>query len=728
MFKLIKYLKPFIVSVCIIVLLLLVQAMADLSLPDYTSNIVNVGIQQGGIEKAVPIAIRKSEFDKLIILMNQGEKVAVKENYILLDKNNLSSTDYAGYVKEYPKLVDEPIYKLNTNIRESIDKLNPIMGRAILILAGMKKNGQTADPFKMISRMSASQIEDIKKKINEKLSGMSASMITQSAVSYIHSEYKILGINTDKLQSNYILYIGGLMLLIALLSMAASVFVGYLASKVAAGLGKNLRKSLFGKVVSFSNAELDKFSTASLITRNTNDIQQVQMLMVMALRIVFYAPILGIGGIIKVFNNESSMSWIIAVAVISILILVVISFTVVIPAFTRIQNLVDRLNLVTREILTGIPVIRAFGTQKYEEEKFEKANIDITKTNLFVSRIMTLMMPLMILIMNGTTLLIIWVGAHEVDKGVLQVGNMMAFIQYAMQIIMAFLMISMVSIILPRASVAAERIDEVLKTELTVKDPQKASHLSTNSKGNIEFRNVSFRYPGAEENVFSEISFTAKFGETTAIIGSTGTGKTTLINLIPRFYDVTKGEILIDGIDIRKVKQHELRERIGYVPQKGVLFSGTIESNLSYGVKHASENELEKSAEIAQAIEFIKEKPEGFKTPISQGGINVSGGQKQRLSIARALTKKPKIFIFDDSFSALDFKTDAALRKALKGELGSCTVIIVAQRISTIMSADRIIVLEEGKIAGIGTHKELIEKCEVYQEIAYSQFSKEELA
>ena len=753
MLKLIGYLKPFIASVAAIVILLLIQAICDLSLPDYMSNIINVGIQQQGIENAVPKAIRKSEFDKLELFMSQENKTKVTESYTLLDKNSMSKSDYDNYVKNYPKLADEPIYKLNVNDKKEIDTLNLIMGKPILIVSGIEKNGlnganpngqgispgvqkgstslkipQGTDPFVLLSKLPAAQIEAMKKSVGDKFSKMPDSMITQAAVSYIHSEYGILGMNTDKIQTNYVFYSGGLMVLIALLSMAATVVVGYLGARVAAGLSKNLRRNVFRKVASFSNSEFDKFSTASLITRSTNDVQQIQMLMVMLLRIVFYAPILGIGGVIKVLNSDYSMGWIIAVAVVAILTLVIILFGVAIPKFKSIQKLVDRLNLVTREILTGILVIRAFNTQNYEEKKFDAANSDLTRTNLFVNRIMALMMPMMMLIMNGITLLIIWVGSHQVEQGAMQVGNMMAFIQYAMQIIMAFLMISMVSIMLPRATVSAERIGEVLDSDTLVKDPEEVQHFSTSKKGYVEFENVNFRYPGAEENVISGISFTAKPGQITAFIGSTGSGKTTLINLIPRFYDVTGGQILIDGMDIRKTSQHELREKIGYVPQKAVLFSGTIESNLKYGVEDISDDELAKAAKVAQAMEFISEKPEGFKTNISQGGTNVSGGQKQRLSIARALAKKPDVYIFDDSFSALDFKTDAALRKALKEETTESTVLIVAQRISTIMNSDQIIVLEEGKVAGIGTHKELMESCEVYQQIALSQFSKEELA
>ena len=509
--------------------------------------------------------------------------------------------------------------------------------------------------------------------------------------------------------------------------MLLTVLVGFIASRVAASLGKELRGRVFRKVVSFSHAELDRFSTASLITRSTNDIQQIQMLFVMLLRIVFYAPIIGIGGVIKVLNTNTSMAWIIAVAVMAVLTLVIVLFAVAMPRFKIMQKLVDKVNLVTREILTGLPVIRAFSTQKHEEERFDKANKDLTRTNLFVNRVMTTMMPMMMLIMNGITVLIMWNGAHGVDAGSMQVGDLMAFMQYTMQIVMAFLMISMFSIMLPRASVSAGRIEEVLQTEPVIRDPEQTVSFDDAKRGLVEFKNVSFRYPGAEENVLENISFTAKPGETTAFIGSTGSGKSTLINLIPRFYDITEGELLVDGADVRRVSQHDLRAKIGYVPQKGVLFSGTIASNLRYGNNDASQEELDKAAQIAQAADFIGEKPDGFDSEISQGGTNVSGGQKQRLSIARAIAIHPEIYIFDDSFSALDYKTDVALRKALKEETAGSTVLIVAQRISTILHAEQIIVLDEGKIVGKGTHKELLKTCEVYQQIAMSQLSKEEL-
>ncbi|MCR8860930.1 MULTISPECIES: ABC transporter ATP-binding protein [Bacillus] len=745
MLKIIKHLKPFVASIIAVICLLSIQAVCDLSLPDYMSNIVNVGIQQKGVENAVPGVIRKSELDKLKLFMNENEKKKVDDNYILLDKNNLSQSELKNDLKDYPQLDKEPLYKLHTEDKNTINELNDIFGKPMLITQGIEKGGSSAftapgdnkapaklppntDPFAVIAKLPQDQIDAMKEKADEKFKNMPGSMVTQSAVSFIENEYKKIGINTDKLQSNYILTSGGKMLLLSLVSMAATVIVSLLAAKVAAGLGRDLRKKVFRKVTSFSNAEFDKFSTASLITRSTNDIQQVQTLMVMLLRIVFYAPILGIGGIIKVLTTDLSMGWIIAVAVIAILSLVIGLFSIAIPKFKSIQKLVDKINLITRESLTGMLVIRAFNNQKHEEKKFEKGNQDLTRTNLFVSRLMSFMMPMMMLIMNAVTVLIIWVGSHQVDMGHMQVGDMMAFMQYTMQIIMAFLMISMVSIMVPRASVSAQRIAEVLDTDLSIHDAAEPKTFASDKKGYVEFKNVSFKYPGAEEDVLSNITFTAKPGETTAFIGSTGSGKSTLINLIPRFYDVTSGQILIDGTDIREVSQKELREKIGYVPQKGVLFSGTIESNLKYGKKEATEEELAKAAEIAQAMEFINAKSESFRTEISQGGTNVSGGQKQRLSIARALTKKSEIFIFDDSFSALDFKTDAALRRALNNEIAGSTILLVAQRISTIMNADKIIVLDEGKIVGTGTHEELMENCEVYKQIALSQLSREELS
>lgn len=745
MLNLLKHLKPFVGSMILAIALLFIQAICDLSLPDYMSNIVNVGIQQGGVENAVPKVIKLSEMEKLFIFMNDDEKNVVKDNYTLLDKDNLTTDEYNKYVKDYPELKNESIYKLNTNKEENIDKLNDIFGKPMLIVSMLESQGldgvpgidsmapqgmdlSKMDPFEMLNMMSQEQIDSMLSKVDEKLSDMPDSMITQAATSYVKEQYKEVGINTNKLQSNYVIIAGVKMVGIALISMVATVIVSFIAARVGAALGRNLRKGVFNKVVGFSNAEFDKFSTASLITRTTNDIQQIIMLVVIGLRIVFYAPILGIGGIIKVINTRASMGWIIGVAVISILLLVIVLFSFAIPKFKGVQKLVDRLNLVTRESLTGMLVIRAFSTQKYEEEKFEVANKNLTRTNLFVNRVMTLMMPLMMFIMNVITLLIVWVGAHRIDEGIMQVGTMMAFMQYTMQIIMAFLMISMVSVILPRAMVSAQRVSEVLNIDVAIKDSEKLQMFNEDEKGTIEFKNVSFRYPGADGDVISNVSFKALPGETTAFIGSTGSGKSTLVNLIPRFYDVTEGEILIDGVNIKSVPQYDLREKIGFIPQKGLLFSGTIESNLKYGGDYITDKDMIKASEIAQAMEFINSKEEGFNTEISQGGTNVSGGQKQRLAIARAIAKKPEVFIFDDSFSALDFKTDAKLRKAINTELKESTLLIVAQRISTIMNANQIIVLDEGKVVGKGTHKELMENCEVYQQIALSQLSKEELS
>lgn len=745
--KLLKYLRPFAGAIIVAIMLLFVQAISDLSLPSYMSNIVNIGIQQKGIEDAVPKAIKSSELNKLLLFINSDDKKVVEDNYKLIRKEELSDDDYEKYIKQYPELANEDIYVLDTKSKDVKRKLNEILGRPMLITSLFESGDATKfmgdsgnvmaapegvdmanmDPFMMLSNMPEEQVLEIIKGINEKLDEMPESMVTQSAVTYVREQYKELGIDIDKVQTNYLFMAGAKMLGVALIGTIAAVIVTFIAARIAAALGRNLRKDVFNKVVGFSNAEFDRFSTASLITRTTNDIQQIMMLIVMGLRIVFYAPILGIGGIVKVVKSGAGMGWVIVVAVVSILSLVAVLFVFAIPKFKMVQKLVDKLNLVTRESLTGMLVIRAFSTEKYEEEKFERANMNLTKTNLFVNRAMSMMMPLMMFIMNGVTLLIVWVGSHRVDSGVMQVGDMMAFMQYVMQIIMAFLMISMVSVILPRALVSAGRVSEVLNTDIAIKNIENPVRFKVEEKGEIEFKNVSFKYPGADEYILKDINFKAKSGETTAFIGSTGSGKSTLINLIPRFYDVTSGEILIDGENIKNVSLHDLREKIGFVPQKGMLFSGTIESNLKYGGEHISDEYMHKAAEIAQATEFISSKESGFNTEISQGGTNVSGGQKQRLAIARALAKNSEIFIFDDSFSALDFKTDAKLRKAINEELSDSTLLIVAQRISTIMNADQILVLDEGKVVGKGTHKELMENCEVYRQIALSQLSKEEL-
>ena len=745
MLKLYKEFKPFIVSIIIVIALLFLQASTELALPDYMSNIVNIGIQQNGIENVVPKVIRASELEKINIFLNDEEKALIKSSYELIEKNN--SQEYNDYLKKYPVLEGEELYLLNTKDKEIIEEMNSFLGRPMLIIwaiengtpegMGAENEGtnpfanlpEGTDPFVVLKSLPQEQLELIKSSAEEQFNNLPETMINQAAINYIKAEYENIGINIEKTQSNYILYIGGIMLLISLISMAASIGVGFLSSKISSGIGRNLREKVFKKVTQFSNNEFDDFSTASLITRSTNDIQQVQQFSMMMMRIIFFAPIMGVGGIIRALRTNTSMAWIVGVGVMAILTLVIVLFSVVMPKFKKLQDLVDRVNLVMREALNGLMVIRAFNTQKVEEKKFDKANNDLTKTNLFVSRVMTMMMPTMMLIMNGIMLLIIWVGAHEIDNGVIQVGDMMAFIQYTMQIIMSFLMISMVSIILPRASVSAGRIAEVLNKDLVIQESKSPKKLTSSTKGVLEFKNVNFKYPGAEEYVLEDISFIARPGETTAFIGSTGSGKSTLINLIPRFYDVTDGKILVDGIDIKDMGIHDLREQIGYVPQKGVLFTGTIESNLKYGKnKNATEKDILKAIEISQAKEFIDTKEDGILTEISQGGTNVSGGQRQRLSIARALTKEPRIFIFDDSFSALDFKTDAALRKAMSEEVKDKTVLIVAQRINTIMNAENIIVLDEGRIVGKGTHRELLKSCDVYKQIALSQLSEEELA
>ena len=587
---------------------------------------------------------------------------------------------------------------------------------------------ENADLFQVFAAMPDEQFQGMKEQLEEELKKMPESIVTQSAVLFVEQEYEAQGKDMDRMQMEYILFSGLKMLGLAFLGMGAAVMVTFLSARVAAVLGRNLRNNIYRKVISFSGSELNQFSTASLITRSTNDVQQVQMLFTMLFRIVLYAPILGLGGVYKVFQTDASMTWILALAVIVIMLFVALLFRIAMPKFTKLQFLIDELNLVSREILTGVPVIRAFSREKQEEQRFEDANAKLTRTNLFVNRCMTFMMPVMMLLMNGVTVLIVWNGAHAVDDGSMQVGNMMAFMQYAMQIIMAFLMITMMSIMIPRASVAAKRINEVMDTKISICDRENTQDIQQDKKGQVVFDHVGFAYPGADEETLHDISFTANPGETVAFIGSTGSGKSTLVNLIPRFFDVTKGQILVDGTDVKDLKLHDLRSRIGYVPQKAVLFSGTIDSNIRYGREEATKEEVEKAAKIAQAWEFIQEKEDGVQEAIAQGGTNVSGGQKQRLSIARAVAKNPEIYIFDDSFSALDYKTDVVLRRALKQETKNATTLIVAQRISTILHADKILVLDEGRVVGQGTHQELLKSCEVYRQIAMSQLSEEELA
>ena len=745
MLRLIKYLKPYTLLIIASIALLFVQANADLALPDYLSKIINNGIQQSGVENAVPEAIRQNEMNRLLIFMSTEEKALVLDDYLLVETN---SPDADQYLEDYPAITEEPIYVLKEVDQTSIDLLNPIMGKALVVVSGIEQ--MIADPsqvspmgedfdfdpsqippgmdvFKLLEMMPADQLSEMSSTINEKFATLGENTINQMAVSAVKTEYEALGVNITKLQTNYILRTGSMMLLISLLGGACTIAVGFLASRTAAGAARDIRQEVFKKVESFSSIEFDQFSTASLITRSTNDVTQVQMVIFMIMRMVFFAPIIGIGGVIRAIDKSANMWWLIALAVVVLISLILTVFSVSLPKFKTMQSLIDRLNLVTRENLSGMMVIRAFNKQEDEEQRFDKANRDLMDTGLFVARVIVTMMPVMMLLMNGLSVGIIWVGAHHVAEANIQVGDMMAFLQYAMQIVFAFLMMSMMFIFLPRAAVSGGRIANVLETETTINDPQDPKQFKDPFINQIEFRNVSFRYPGALDDVLHNISFTARPGETTAIIGSTGCGKSTVVNLIPRFYDVSEGAIYLDGNDIREVKQSDLRDKIGYVPQKGMLFSGTIESNLRYADENSSIETMQKAVDIAQASEFIFAQPEGFDAEVAQGGSNLSGGQKQRLAIARALVKKPPIFIFDDTFSALDFKTDSALRRELREKTGDSTVLIVTQRVATIKNADQIIVLEEGRVVGKGTHHELMASSETYREIASSQLSKEEL-
>ena len=770
MIKLFKFLKPYGGAVLAILCVLVVQAYCDLSLPTYTSDIVNVGLQQKGIDEKVPEMIGEEDLDHLLLFVPAEKQETVKKAYVAKEA---VSENYEGNVLELAEDVKED--------KDRVEELSEILGRPMLLCSGfdsgsdsavemekqmkqqmeeqmkeqadrqlqeMSASGQAPDGqpeelrerteaqmpdvsqmtiYEIFGMMEESQRDAAVESIEEQFAVMPETMVEQSAAVYIAGAYEKLGVDLDRRETRYILVTGAKMLALAALGMLASILVGLLASRVGARIGQTLRKDVFRKVVGFSNGEFDKFSSASLITRSTNDIQQIQLLTVMILRMVMYAPIMAAGGIFKVFRTNVDMSWIIALAVALIVMVVAVLFIVVMPKFKVVQSMVDRLNLVSREILTGLQVIRAFSTERYEEKRFDGANRDLTKTNLFVNRAMTFMMPMMMLIMNGIAVLIVWIGGHSINDGSMQVGDMMAFIQYTMQIIMSFLMICMISVMLPRAAVSADRVDEILTSSTLIHDPENPKDFAGNGTGEVVFDHVSFRYPGAEEDVLQDLSFTARPGETTAFIGSTGSGKSTLVNLIPRFYDVTDGRITIDGMDIREVSQHDLRDRLGYVPQKGVLFSGDIASNILYGNPDGSEEEMTEAANIAQAEEFIEQKQKRYHSPIAQGGSNVSGGQKQRLSIARAVAKHPDIYIFDDSFSALDYKTDVKLRNALKTKTKDSTVMIVAQRISTILHAEQIIVLDDGKIVGKGTHKELLKNCEEYYQIASSQLSEKEL-
>lgn len=733
--KLAKYLKKSVLAIIAIIVLLLIQAYCDLALPTYISNIVNVGIQQGGITSGLPDKIRAEQMENLQLFITDDQKKTVNDFYtkdengddIYVLKSDISEDDRSKLLDVLGKPMCAVMFlgersDTTKDLYASLDKITSQLPQDTV--------PENASFFEIVKALPAQYQQTVMLQLSgnmDKLNDIDQSIIDQITVQFVQREYKEIGVDTDKIQTDYIFVTGVQMIGMALLIVASMICISLLASLVGSKIGRDLRSDVFKRVVSFSNAEYNKFSSASLITRCTNDIQQVQMLIIMMLRMVFYAPILGIGALFKVLNTDASMAWVIGLSVATVLALVIFLFIFVMPKFKILQKLVDKVNLVSREILTGLPVIRAFSREKFEEDRFDKANTDLMKVNLFVNKVMSCMMPVMMLIMNATCVLIVWVGADSIQNGDMQVGNLMAFIQYTMQIIISFLMLSIMSVMLPRAVVSANRIGEVLSTESTVLDSETPKEIGEKVKGVVEFKNVSFAYPGAENEVIKNISFTSKPGETTAIIGSTGSGKSTLLNLIPRFYDVTRGEILLDGINIKNISKKDLRSQIGYVPQKGMLFSGTIESNISFGMKEGDSTQVQHAAEIAQADDFIKEKPLEYKSEIAQGGTNVSGGQRQRLSIARAVAKDPQIYLFDDSFSALDYKTDSALRKALKDATENSTIIIVAQRISTVLNAEKIIVLDDGEIAGIGTHKELLKNCEVYRQIAQSQLSKEEL-
>lgn len=747
MFKVLLKLRKAWKSVLIVMILLVVQAMGELALPDYTSRIVNVGIQQGGVESCAPEAIREEELQNILLATDEDDFILDK--YTLLSKDDLSESDYNQYVKEYPALEKENIYILKKISKEDKEKLEDVMAKPLVMMYVIQdetksesmrqyvisvlpvevqsafQNASLIDIIKaMPEEQSKQMIDNFGKQIEDTVGGM----LSQSAITAVRTEYTAIGMDTDKIQSSYIWKAGFQMLGVAFLIMITGVTVMYFSSGMACKLAKYLREEVFEKVLKYSNKEFREFSTASLITRSTNDIQQIQGMVQVLFRTVVFAPIMGIGGLIRVITKSStSMIWIIGFAILCILTVVLILFIVAMPKFKKLQVLIDKINLVAREILTGLPVIRAFNKEKSEEERFDKANLDLTKVNIFVNRVMSFMMPLLMFLMNGISLMIVWFGSKNIDSGVMQVGDMMAIIQYTMQIVMAFLMVSMISIMLPRAAVSANRINEILDQDLSIKDKDETKKFESDKKGLVEFKNVSFRYPDADMEILTDISFTAEPGKTTAIIGSTGSGKSTIVNLIPRFYDVTGGELCVDGVNIKDVSQKDLRDIIGYVPQKGVLFSGTIESNIKFADENMSDERMIKAAEIAQATEFIESKPEKYQTHISQGGTNVSGGQKQRLSIARAIASDPEIYIFDDSFSALDYKTDCVLREELAKVTKDKTVIIVAQRINTVLNADQIITLEDGKIVGKGTHEELMENCETYRQIALSQLSEEEL-
>lgn len=742
MWKLRKFFMPYWYVILAIIALLFGQAMADLSLPEYMAKIVNNGIQTGGIEGAKMEIVASDAFENMQLFLTSDEKEIFKDAYELVTTDDAA---YAGIEKKFEGLEKQDVYQLVDMDDKQWETAEPVIAKAVIVYSmltgdqgGMfaPQGGQfeellTQIPagvsvFDFLQSLPDAALSPIKEAINTQFSGVESSSLATASASFIVAQYKTLGVDTDAYQINYMIRIGLVMLGLTLLGAIATISVGFLSARTAAAFGRDVRDATFSHVTNFSNQEFDKFSTASLITRTTNDITQIQMVLVMLFRFVFYAPMMGIGGIIKVLNADASMLWITILGIVLLGFLILFLFSIALPKFKVVQTLLDRLNLVTRESLTGMLVIRAFSNEEYEEEKFEKANADLTKLNLFVNRATAVMMPSMMFIMNVITLMIVWFGAKQIDLGTMQVGDMMAFMQYSMQIIMSFFFISIVFITLPRATVSANRIAEILNTPLSVHEPVAPIHLEK-TQGVVRFNDVCFAYPGAQECVLNHISFEAKPGQTTAFIGSTGSGKSTLINLVPRFYDISAGSITVDGVDIRDIPTKELREQIGFVPQKGLLFTGTIGSNIKFADANLDDASLQEITEIAQAADFVNEKPNKFDEPIAQGGTNVSGGQKQRLAIARALARKPKILVFDDSFSALDFKTDQKLRHALKERVTDTTILLVAQRVASIMQAEQIIVLDQGNIVGTGTHDELMKTCSVYQEIAASQLSQEDL-
>ena len=751
--------KPYLGGLLLAILLLFIQANADLALPDYMSRIVNVGIQQGGIEKAVPLVVSPDTFGQLLLFMSSDDADTVRSAYQLSDAND---DRVARLTRPYGGITADGVYVITEEGMARIDELEPPIARALIVVGGLAQatsnpaaaaamasqlgidlstmagamTGDTEEtapidptnPAAAIAAMPESVRMQVVDAVSGRLEAMGQAAVTAAGAAQVKAEYLSLGMSESRIQSRYTLQTGGIMLLLTLLSAFSAVMVGYVSARIAAGLTRDLRLGVFERVQNFAGPEFDKFSTASLITRSTNDVMQIQMVTVMMIRMVFFAPIIGVGGVLRALNKNSDMWWVIAAAVGVMSILIVIVYKIAVPKFKLMQKLVDRLNLVSRESLSGMMVIRAFNMEHHEEDRFDKANTELTDTTLFVNRVMVVMMPIMMLIMNGLSLFIIWVGAHQIAESAMQVGDMMAFLQYTMQIVFAFIMLSMMFIMLPRAAVSADRIADVLETEPTIRDPEQPAVIGGDFSPSVEFRNVSFRYPGGTENAICNVSFTAEPGKTTAFIGATGSGKSTVVNLIPRFYDVTEGEVLVGGTDVREVTQHDLRDQIGCVPQRATLFSGTIASNLRFADEDASDETLTDAVAIAQAQEFVESRAEGMEAEISQGGANVSGGQKQRIAIARALVKQAPIYLFDDSFSALDLKTDARLRRALKSRTTGSTVILVSQRVSTIMNADQIIVLDEGTVAGKGTHDELMASCDVYREIATSQLTEEELS